>query len=82
MDLMENIDYGWIDKNGNRHLKIDSGIKNNWHHQSPKKLIKSKLGICIEQVELERYYFSYPTKSYIIIYKDNDFERLHTFLKF
>ncbi len=82
MNLMENIEYGWIDKNGNRQLKIDSSIRNNWHYQSPKELIKSKLGICIEQVELERYYFSYPTESYIIIYKDNDFERLHTFLTF
>ena len=82
MNLMENIEYGWLDIYGNRHLKLDPSIKKDCYLQSPKELIKSKLGLCIDQVELQRYYFKYPTKSYIIVYKDNDYERMHTFLTF
>lgn len=82
MTLMENIEYGWIDKEKNRHLKLDSNMEEICYLQSPKELIKTKLGICIEQVELERYYFKYETKSYVIIYNEKDFRRLHTFLVF
>ena len=76
------LDYKMYENKENRHLKLDPSIKKDCYLQSPKELIKSKLGLCIDQVELERYYFKYPTKSYIIVYKDNDYERMHTFLTF
>lgn len=82
MNFMEQIEYGWKDKKGNKHIKLDSSIKEKYCLQSPKELIKSKLGLCIDQVELERYYSKYLTTSYIIVYKNENLERIHTFITY
>jgi len=68
MDMMDDIEYGFKDKK----------ILN-----PPKDVIKNKLGVCFEQVELERYYFKgYDTKTYFIAYKDDAKFHTHTFLVF
>lgn len=84
MKLMNDIEYGWIDKNNNPHITVDN-FSNNYRLQSPDKLTKTKLGVCWDQVELERKYFSennFNIKTYFIVYYDNDKCPTHTFLTF
>ncbi len=85
MDLMENIEYGWVDKNNYSHNKIDETFSDNYILQSPKETIKSKVGVCWDQVELERYYFKgndWNIKTYFIVHYDDDKCPTHTFLTF
>lgn len=85
MDLMENIKYGWIDKNNNKHNIVDSSYSDNYILQSPKEIIKNRVGVCWDQVELERYYFKgndYNIKTYFIVHYDNNRCPTHTFLTF
>lgn len=70
MNLMNGIDYG-IDN-------ID-----NYMLQSPKQLLKSKRGLCWDQVELERYYFeknNYRIKTFFVIGNSGINFHTHTFL--
>ncbi len=81
MEIMDDVDYGWVDKNKNKHPEVDDLFENNYCLQSPKELLKSKLGVCWDQVELERYFFkSRDIKTYFICYYDNEGCPSHTFL--
>ena len=85
MDLMENIGYGWVDKQGIKHNIDDESYSDNYILQSPKEIIKNKVGVCWDQVELERYYFKGNTwniKTYFIVHYDDDKCPTHTFLTF
>ena len=85
MNLMENIEYGWIDKNNNKYNVVDESYSDNYILQDPKEIIKNKIGVCWDQVELERYYFKgndWNLKSYFIVHYDNDKCPTHTFLTF
>lgn len=80
---MKEITYGWVDVNGNKHIDVDETYATLYRLQAPEYLLISKCGVCWDQVELERYYFSfsdYEFKTYIIVYfKDNTYPS-HTFL--
>ncbi len=83
MNLMNDIKYGWVDSNNQNHFEIDETFSDTYKLQSPKELINSKLGVCWDQVELERHYFektNYPFSTYFIVYYDNDKCPTHTFL--
>lgn len=85
MDLMENIDYGWVDKNNKKHILVDETYSDNYILQSPKEIIKNKVGVCWDQVELERYYFKgndWNIKTYFLVHYDGDKCPTHTFLTF
>lgn len=85
MDLMKNIDYGWIDKDNKKHVLVDETYSDNYILQSPKEIIKNKIGICWDQVELERYYFKgndWNIKTYFLVHYDGDKCPTHTFLTF
>ena len=85
MNLMENIEYGWIDKNNNKYNVVDESYSDNYILQDPKEIIKNKIGVCWDQVELERYYFKgndWNIKSYFIVHYDNDKCPTHTLLTF
>ena len=85
MNLMKNIEYGWIDKNNNKHNFVDETYSNNYILQSPNEVIKNKIGVCWDQVELERYYFKgndWNIKTYFLVYYDGDKCPTHTFLTF
>ena len=82
MDLMNDIEYGWVDKYNHKHIDEYDNFDNDYILQSPTDLIKSKLGVCWDQVELERYYFNqtdYEIKTFFIINSNNT---THTFLIF
>ena len=85
MKLMGNIEYGWVDKYNNKHSLDYDTISNDYILQSPKELIENKLGVCWDQVELERYYFKgneWNIKTYFIIHYDGTKFPTHTFLTF
>ena len=82
MNKMECINYAWTDKDRNIYYNNDDDFENKFYFQSPEELIKSKNGICWEQVELERKYFEEANIEFetyfIVYYKDNC--PTHTFL--
>ena len=85
MDLMKDIEYGWVDEQNNKYMKVDDSFKDKYILQSPKDILKSKVGVCWDQVELERYFFKnyFPSvKTFFIVYDDNDKCPTHTFLTF
>lgn len=85
MDLMNNIEYGWVDKNGKKHSVIDETYLNNYILQSPNEVMKNKIGVCWDQVELERHYFkgkNWNVKTYFLVNYDGDKCPTHTFLTF
>lgn len=85
LNLMDNIKYGWIDKNNITHSKINELFKENYKLQSSTEILKSKVGVCWDQVELERYYFK-PNqnniKTYFIMYINDKDNPTHTFLTY
>ncbi len=85
MKKMEEIQYGWIDKNNKPHEKVDNDFSENYRLQSPREIIKSKIGVCWDQVELERYYFKgndWNIETYFLVHYDDDMCPSHTFLTF
>lgn len=85
MDLMSNIEYGWLDLNGNKNIDTYNSFASKYILQSPQEVMKNKIGVCWDQVELERYYFKKNTwsiKTYFIIYYDGDKCPTHTFLTY
>ena len=85
MDLMQNIEYGWVDKSNIKHVKTDNAFSDNYKLQSPLEIIKNKLGVCWDQVELERYYFKgndWNIKTYFLVHYDGDKCPTHTFLTY
>lgn len=85
MNLMKNIEYGWVDKNNNKHNIVDDKYSDNYILQSPNQIIKNRIGVCWDQVELERYYFKgndWNVKTYFLVHYDGDKCPTHTFLTF
>lgn len=87
MDKMNEIDYGFILKNDNIYPENDNEWSNDfskkYYLQSPEELINSKLGVCWDQVELERYYFDQEKikyESYFIVEYDGVEYPTHTFM--
>ena len=83
MKLMENIEYGWIDKYYNCYYEIDETFSEKYILQSPSEVTNNKLGLCWDQVELERYYFKnsgYNINTFFICHYDNNICPSHTFL--
>ncbi len=53
--MNENIDYGWIDNTGNKHLKSMKDFRKLYTTISIDDTIKNGIGCCIEQVNLMHY---------------------------
>lgn len=85
IETIENIEYGWIDKSNNKHYIVDEKYANNYKLQSPEEITKTKIGVCWDQVELERSFFEnikIPYQTYFLVHYDNDKCPTHTFLTF
>ena len=54
MKELNKIEYGWIDKNNNKYNEVNNLFSENYVLQSPEQVIKNKIGICWDQVELKR----------------------------
>ena len=85
LDLMKDIKDGWLDKNNNKHELDNDMFLDNYILQTPKEVIKNKVGVCWDQVEFERHYLKntgYKIETYFIVHYDNDICPTHTFLTF
>lgn len=85
MAFMEEIDYGWVDQEKNKHYIVNHTFSDHYRLQSPREIIKSKIGVCWDQVELERYYLranDWTIKTYFLVYYDGDRCPTHTFLTY
>ena len=89
MNIMDSIEYGFKDENGKNIIndikRWDNEFDKFYYLQNPDELLKSKCGVCWDQVELERKLFldnNINCKSYFIYMVDNDMHPSHTFITF
>lgn len=84
MNFMEQINYGWIDNCSKKHSIVDETFSSKYRLQSPQEVIENKIGVCWDQVELERFLFQghLNIKTYFIVHYDNDKCPTHTFLTY
>ena len=85
MELMKDIKYGWVDKDNNKYIDDFELFSEKYILQSPTEIIKNKVGVCWDQVELERYYFKsndWNIKTFFLVHYDGDKSPTHTFLTF
>ena len=54
MNILNNIEYGYVDINGKIHFDIDKNFSQVYKLQNPKEIFKNGVGVCWDQVELER----------------------------
>lgn len=87
MDKMNDIQYGFVDSNKNIYPEDEKDWDNQFQQkyflQSPEKLMKTKYGVCWDQVELERYYLQQENikcNSYFIVNYDGKIFPTHTFI--
>lgn len=81
--FVSRIAYGYIDKKGERHPNIFSNPDTFYALQYPHQLIKSKLGLCFDVVELYRSYLykkGYQCESYYMEYNDGQILESHAFI--
>ncbi len=57
MLVLNNIEYGYKDKDNHLHFFIDDNFSSNYVLQSPLEVLQNKVGVCWDQVELERSLF-------------------------
>lgn len=58
MDFMNiNIEYGWIDKFGNKHLNNLKGFRESYRISSINEMLETGLGTCIEQAKMIKCFF-------------------------
>ncbi len=82
--MQNKFEYGWIDKDGNRHYGINDA--QSYSLRSPNELLKSHIGICWDMAELSRCFFENMTslkyETYYLLYDDNKGCPSHTILVF
>ena len=79
---LETIKYGFIFE-GKDISDDELSFSKNYRLQSPEELVKSKYGVCWDQVEYERYLFDHYNincKSYFIYLNDHEGLPSHTFM--
>lgn len=88
--MNENIEYGWIDVNGDKHIRSMKDFRKLYRTTTIEETLKTKLGTCIDQVYLISFLLNkidIPNKMFCTrVYEGNDFndleaeERLHCFV--
>lgn len=68
--MSKNISYGYVNKN--MIVCNDLDFYNEYMLQSPNELLKSKIGVCWDQVEFERYFFKRFKIVFITIYMEQN----------
>ena len=85
LNILNEVEYGWVDKNNIIHIDDFDLFFTQYKLQSPIEVLKNKVGICWDQVELERNYFednNFDVKTYFIVNYDNESCPTHTFLTY
>lgn len=86
MNIMQSINYGFLDKNGNNifdNEEVEYIFNSAYYLLSPEELLEKKVGVCWDQVELERKLFSEANikiETYFIFIDDKKNLPSHTFL--
>lgn len=86
MKTMEKIEYGFLDKEGRNifdDTNVDYVFNKVYYLMSPEELLKKKVGVCWDQVELERKLFNEKNihnETYFIYLDDKQSLPSHTFL--
>lgn len=58
LDYMKmNIEYGWMDQFGQKHLGLKKGFRENYRISSIDEMIENGVGTCIEQAKLAKFFF-------------------------
>ena len=65
--MTDNIEYGWIDINGNKHLNTMKEFRKVYRTMSIEEILKYKIGTCIDQVNLIHYLLVLDSKNLINI---------------
>ena len=65
--MSSNIEYRWMDKNGKLHDKITEEMYTTYSLMTPDEVIKNKSGICVDQTELERFWFDSHNYKYEVL---------------
>ena len=90
MDILNTIEYGFKDENGENIIdsnpqKWEKDFGSFYYLQSPEELLKSRCGVCWDQVELERKLMEengFQIKTYFLYIDDGKILPSHTFLTF
>ena len=72
-DFCQSIDYGWVDRSGRKHFETNHSAT--YFLQSPAELLQNQIGICWDQTELQRAWFSsqgIPVETYFLYYYISD----------
>ena len=83
-EKMSQIEYGWVDKSETRHTDMGH-FSEQYMLQTPDQLLESRLGVCWDQVELQRKLFDdsgVATRSFFIVHYDGGKCPTHTFTIF
>ena len=83
IDFVSKIRYGYIDTDGSTHLNTFSNPNQKYLLQYPNQLIKSKVGLCFDIVELYRDYLTkkkIECESYYLEYNDGKTLETHAFI--
>ena len=82
-DKIIDIKLGYKDKDGNLCSGFNSDFKEKYYLQTPKSLLECKVGLCFDQVELERELVTkldVDCRTYFITYPDDKMDYSHAFL--
>lgn len=81
--MSNNIEYGYLTRRGKIELEDYSDFYHQYRLQSPRQVVENRVGVCWDQVELERYIFSkyikLPFETYYIVCNNRE-RGTHTFL--
>ena len=77
----KDIKYGYMDINKDKHLEINNDFQDNYCLQTPEEVLKNKIGVCWDQVELARNLLKnyYDVATYFIAYYEKEVPT-HTFI--
>ena len=79
------IKLGYVNNAGQKVIKCNDNFRDDYVLQSPADLIESGVGLCFDQVELERYLLSrldINFRTYFLLYQISDLGPAHAFLVF
>ena len=90
--MEENVEYGWLDTEGNRHIREMKDFRKKYRTMSVEESMKQKIGTCIEQVAVMHFLLDkiqIKSKMYCCrIYEPDDYgnleedEHMHCFVLF
>ena len=82
---LDKIRLGYMDRKGNKYVTCDEKFRDLYYLQTPHSVMENGIGLCFDQVELERYLVSkmgINHRTYFMSYQKRALGPAHTFLLF